>query len=250
MAFRSAAKNDTAGTAGVVTKPAGTIDGDILVAWCITDSASGTVTWPGGFTETSVTPLRTSTTDASSLFVATKVASGEGASYSITLSSAGKRGMAAFSGRDTVSPINKISGVTRTTATATPWPENSAAFGSVTTATCDIAMIVDDDIEGAVVGPVIHTPPAGFTTQIENNGADIFQGVLYTKDDAASGETGSYTGTGTLAGSAGADRSIVVIALAAAAGGGGGGAVGTTPGEDDGLMPYIVANEPSVVSVW
>lgn len=62
-----------------VTKPTGTIDGDLLVAVVSVGSGATVVTPPTGFTQIAGSPLTMA--DASVLRVYTKIASGEGASH-------------------------------------------------------------------------------------------------------------------------------------------------------------------------
>jgi hypothetical protein len=63
MPFRSSSTNNVSDANLVVTKPSGVVDGDILIAWMISDSNATTFDWvaSGNFTEVSVSPPRIDT---------------------------------------------------------------------------------------------------------------------------------------------------------------------------------------------
>lgn len=70
-------------TTAVVTKPAGTVDGDLLIACGYMEGATGsaTVALPAGFTSRATTGA-----GSADMAIGTKVASGEGADYTFTAS--------------------------------------------------------------------------------------------------------------------------------------------------------------------
>lgn len=82
--FRSTAEAAQAtGTTLTITKPAGTADGDLLIAYVHIDSSSATIAPPGGWTVLFDDVRAATQTD--SLYY--KFASGEGANYAFTISS-------------------------------------------------------------------------------------------------------------------------------------------------------------------
>ena len=212
MAYRSISTNNAPATGLVVTPPAGIADGDILVAWSLNDASTGATTWPAGFAEGTASPLSMSSFDASTFRYALKIASGESGNYTITGATAIIGGIAAFSGRTQSTTPHKDSGAISDTGNASPYTITSAAFGSATTATCDIIWIATADGTGS---NQTFTQPSTYTLD-----ADICQTATFErqfafahKDGVASGETGALSGSG--AGAA-AGWSVFAIALSAA----------------------------------
>lgn len=221
MAYEAISTNLTAGGGGrtITAATLGTIaDGDILVAYAISDSTSDTVTWPSGFVAVTNSPITTSTTDGGRLHVATKKASGESGNYTITGSASIICGILRFSGRDGTGYLHRVKDTSQNTSTASPWTFTAAAFSSNTSATCDIVFIASSD-KNSASSPVVYSTPSGFTTRVSMN-SGFFAGVVHTKDAQASGYNGVESWTGTLAGDS-ADRAIFGIALMEPSGGGG-----------------------------
>lgn len=85
-AFRSGASANigaTRQTSLTVSKPTGTLDGDVMVAYITSNNATVVVTPPAGWIECSGSPLQSA--DGATLAAFTKVASGEGANYSFSV---------------------------------------------------------------------------------------------------------------------------------------------------------------------
>lgn len=213
MAFRSVSVNQTAAHPLSVTPPAGIVDGDILVAWSVSDASPNSQTFPAGFVQVTGSPLELSVLDGSELAVAIKVASGESGNYSLAGTANIIGGVAAFSGRDPSTTPHRVSNTKADSGHASPWTITSAAFGSATGLTCDILFIADSDGLGA---DAVHAQPSGYTLDSDFCSATPFamQGMFAHKDGVASGETGVLAGTGTLAASSAA-WSVFAIALAA-----------------------------------
>lgn len=209
MAFRSIETNSTTATDLVVTKPAGVVSGDILVAFGVSDGEVGTYTWPTGFTEVTGSPVST-TADAQLLGVAIKVAGGsEPANYTITVSSNTIiGGIAAFSGAVSTQP-HRVSATTNNSANASPWTMTSAAFSSSTAVICDLVVIAGSDTLTSV--DVVHSGPPGYNLQADIR-SGFRNGMLSTKNSVATEETGVLSATGTLGGAT-AGWGIIAVAL-------------------------------------
>lgn len=112
VAYRSSAsRSEQLGGNIVVTKPTGTVDGDLLVAVAISNNgAANPVVAPAGWT------LHPSTVSAAARLYY-KVASGEGANYTFTQNafSAGNVIIVCYSGVLTSNPFDAVSGVASTT---------------------------------------------------------------------------------------------------------------------------------------
>lgn len=212
MAFRSISVNQTAATTLVVTPPAGIQDGDILVAFSVSDNAANTTTFPAGFTAVTGSPITLSSLDACRIACAIKIASSESGNYSLTSGTTILGGVAAFSGRNPSVTPHQISNNKSDTGNASPWSITSAAYGSNTTLECDIAFVATSDGLGA---DAVHAAPAGYTldSDFTGGGANAIQGMFAHKDAVALGSSGVLTGTGTLAAAAAA-WAVFSIALA------------------------------------
>jgi hypothetical protein len=224
MSFRAAAFVTTPANPISITKPAGTVDDDIVILFAFSDSSSTAPGFPAGFVVFTGLPL-TSTLDGSIFSAAYKKAASEGASYSVSGPASGTIGGAlSFSGRDTTSFLHRVSVGQRTPTSGgdtSPWTFTSAAFSSNTTGECDLVFIGDSDVDGNV--DVTHAAPSGYTIPASGDiRSGFFNGFASYKEAAASGVTGSATATGTSAGRS-ANWMCVHVALLAAGGGGGGG---------------------------
>jgi hypothetical protein len=219
MSFRSISTVAVLGNPISVPPPAGIVDGDILTAFAVSDDAAMTFTFPAGFTQVTGSPL-TTTADGQRLAVATKKAASESGNYAISGVGAGQLigGIAAHSGRDATLFLHKVSSAVNNTLNASPWTITSAAFAAATTGVADILFIAGSDTNG---NSATHTPPSGFTERADISSGTFQNMTVATKDDAAAGETGVYSGTGTSSGTSG--WGVFAIALLQASGGGGGG---------------------------
>ena len=76
----ASANGNASGATLVINKPTGCLDGDLLLAFCISEATGDGVTWtpPGGWTEANDDGLMPH------LYVARKVASSEGATFTFT----------------------------------------------------------------------------------------------------------------------------------------------------------------------
>jgi hypothetical protein len=205
MAFRSISTQPTPGNPTItVTPPAGIVNGDILVAWFVSDAASTGVQWSSGFTEVTGSPL-TSSKDGQTLRAATKKANSESGNYTFG-NAAGDGvacigGVACFSNRDGTLYLHKIATGANSTANTSPWTITSGTFsGGNTTGICDIILIAGSDTgDGGGTG-VTHSTSSGFTKQADISDLHFLHTCFETKDDVAAGETGAYSLTGTLGG--------------------------------------------------
>jgi hypothetical protein len=227
MALRNVASQTTAGTSVVVTKPTGTADGDILVAVISSnDAGSSTLTFPAGFVQLTGSPVDMATSDGQTFGVALKVASSEGANYTLSTNNGTCiAAIAAFSGRDpsttphrqSVTPDTNGGGSSDVTITST-------AFATATdTDGCDIIWISTvDPVSGTPA--ISFTPPSGYNNAININDGGGSGIGLANLDNQTAGVTGSTTADCVNAGNRFAN---FMVALAPSAGGGGGG----TPGD-------------------
>lgn len=196
MAFRSISTNNAPATSLVVTAPAGIVDGDILVAWSVSDASGNNQLFPAGFVAVTGSPQDLSVFDASQFAVAIKVASGESGNYTLTGTAAIIGGVACFSGRTSSTTPHKVSATKADSSHASPYTITSAAFGSATTLTSDIIYIAESD---GATNDITHTAPSGYTFDADICQTANFerQFVFAHKDGVASGETGTLSSTGT-----------------------------------------------------
>lgn len=215
MSFRSKSSNFTAASGmRTITAPAGIVDGDILIAWAISDSSSTTITWPTGFDSANAITVTNTAGEIGRLMIALKIANGESGNYSLTASTAVICGMVVHSGRSASTVPHRQSTGVGTGATR-PWTPTTGVFASNTSQECDILLFVLDDITSSSE-TVSRTPPSGFTIRDQTTGTSFFQGSVASKDLAAAGETGAYAQTDTSSGSATSGWGAIAIALATA----------------------------------
>lgn len=200
-----------AGTTAVVTKPAGTVDGDAMVL--IAGSWFGsTITPPAGWTalDTACRNPSAGTDPRLSTFV--RVASGEGANYTVTFGVSGDVRLliiASYTGVDPTTPVD-AHGANFNPASVTP-----VANGITTAVNGDqlvAAYMVDNP------GNII--PPAGMTERAEQTDGVSGLAALEICDVSlpVAGATGNKT-----AGSGNGTSACALIALRPAGGGSGGG---------------------------
>jgi hypothetical protein len=189
ISFRDAQSAVGAPTA-TVTKPTGTVDGDLLVCSVVT-SSGGVVTPPSGFTLIRSTAFNGA---ANTLATYYKVASGEGASYAITGSTSTGAVIACFTGF-------------ASWATDGEGGQANTASASVTAPTISPAAAHDLLVWcGASHGGGAIGAPPGLTKPTNGGASDSVSdttGLAYLLDLIASGATGTKVGTDTLAANAG-----------------------------------------------
>lgn len=175
----------SAGSAGSITKPTGTVDGDVLVAFsvCDPDGTAATLTAPAGWTQTggdgsSGTSIRGR--------IWSRAASGEGASY--TFGASGSTDCAVkivnFTGVDTTTPI----------LVAASWAYSSGSNASV------VAPSVSPGSAGTLVclfgsqNAGTFSQPAGMT-EIADSAPAGWAASAVDRQDVTSGATGTRTST-------------------------------------------------------
>lgn len=223
VAFRSAASNgltvEAASLELVLTKPAGTVAGDVLVMsvgfnHTAGTAEAGTVTPPAGFTSIRKTTGQGAVRRQMQSFV--KVAgSEEPATYAFVVAGAGAAtkveaaaGIAAFSGADPASPINVSGGVeVGPTVTAYPAPP--------VTTTVNGCLIIS---AATVLNAARTFTPAAETTEMWDLSTPTSTSASADRDNAtvAAGATAGRTLTASATGS-GAAQTIAVAPLPPAA---------------------------------
>jgi hypothetical protein len=192
IAFRSASSG-SAGS-GVLTlsigKPAGTVQGDVMVASIAVRPETATITPPSGWTL--VRRLDNASSVANSLAVYYKVAgASEPSSYSWSLStstgSAG--GIAAFSGVDTSNPIDIENGQNTPSGL-------SHATPSISTTVADAMLVASFGFSSSAT----WTPPTGMTEAYDAASATVPNGAgeavtAAYATQASAGATGTKTAT-------------------------------------------------------
>jgi hypothetical protein len=161
--YRSSDSNvATNATSIAVNKPAGVVNGDVMVASISFVLSGMTFTPPAGWTQ-----VRVATNGGSGVAVFVKAASGEPASYTWGTSGASNlaAGISAYIGVDNVTPVDADNGGTL------------GNFTSVTTVTPATMLVVSSfKANGAVA--ITWTPPAGMTERVDRvNAAATFTSV-------------------------------------------------------------------------
>ena len=174
-AFINEAHNANTTVSLSVNKPASTVDGNLMVMVLWVDRTTSAITPPGGWNL-----INTQTFGSTLHNTYYKVASGEGASYSIgsSPSSFMAAGIASFSGTDTVSPLQTSSVNTNTSGTAT---------GTGITTTNDNTLLV---MTSATTGTRNYT--ASTLTERIDDGASI---GLFSDMQTTAGASGNKTAT-------------------------------------------------------
>ncbi|TFV68758.1 PKD domain-containing protein, partial [Blastococcus sp. CT_GayMR19] len=181
----TSAAGTTAGTSVVVPKPAGVVDGDILIAQITADGAPSVSAAPAGWS-TVVSPLAVG--NSARVFAYYRViptASAEPASYTWRLSSSVRWNavMTDFHGVDTTTPFDTVARTRVNTSNS-----NTVAVPGVTTTTAG-AMLVGG------VGPnsasVAVTPPTSWTESIESRGGQTAELAYQARPTV--GATGTAT---------------------------------------------------------
>jgi hypothetical protein len=186
IVFESDALNEASATTVVVTKPSGTVDGDLLVAfWIVRANASDSnLTLPSGWTQVAFDGGQNPT-----IKLAYKVASGEGTNYTFTTNASRLQGawIGRFSGVDTGSPSDatpntnvllSVSSVTVTSITTTTNGAFVLGFGGTPNSE-------NYDI----------TQPSGFTVMEDFIGISYVNINASYSEQATAGATGDKTWT-------------------------------------------------------
>lgn len=213
IAYRSSATGSTgAGTAAsvVVNLPAGTVDGDVLIAAFLDRQASATkVQLLSGWTEIRNDPFVAPVAFLTSFY---KVASSEPSSYTWTMSPNANcsGGIAAYSGVDTTTPID-VTGVGQVNASST-----SVTAPAITPTSANVLLVFVGGLGGST-SPT-WTPPGSMNERFEavNSAANI---VAVELADEVYNNPGVSTGTRVATASAAAVNAGQLIALRPASGG-------------------------------
>ena len=184
VTYESVATAAINSTSIVVTKPTGTADGDLLVAFVSGEDDAGVLSPPGGWTQ--IFQIDNPGNFVSGAWF--RMASGEPASFTFTstVSHAMNAGVLRYSGADAANPIDVSAAV--------------AAFGnptapSVTTTVADTVVLRVGTLENATVSDIDY--PAGTTGRVE---FDVASGQVTGVADtlqASAGATGTAAFTGT-----------------------------------------------------
>lgn len=186
VAFRSADSATTQSPQSVgcvVTKPAGTVDNDILVAVMEVSNGGRSFTPPAGWTQLDIETTGPSTATF------WKLAASEGATFTFTANQDAVGGtcvVAAYSGADTASPINQHGALNRVTSSTSP------AATSITPSVdnCMLVWLSGSNANGP------YSPPATYTERAENGGgADATSAQISDLLQGAAAATGTVTGT-------------------------------------------------------
>lgn len=176
----------------VVTKPAGTVDGDYIL---VSLGWMATVNVLSGWTM--VRDI------GDGWVVMGKIASSEGASWTFTTSGSGRCawGAIAFSGVDQTTPVNVSGGTLDTSGTSCVAP-------SITTTLANTMLVASFGVEASAT----FTPPGSMTEQVDVGGSARSLSLCY-EAFSTTGATGTRTATASSAG----DRRSALIAINEAA---------------------------------
>lgn len=237
MAFRSSTVNTGNDTAPIGNKPAGTVDGDWLLAWVVCDFPGNITSAPSGWTL--VQDANLTGPDGHSAKCYSKVAASEGASWAWgTGGSDWKVIVGAWSGRNTGGSL--ISAVTQNTSSNTS-PISVGLTGVTALSGDDLAWfaVLDQLTSTDVWG---FSGLAGFTEKQDSNSAWQTT-TLYTQDNVGAGATGTLTATATqTSGSNTAGFAGVVVALPASTSGPGSGSDVSLIGVSESSSNLILVN--------
>jgi beta-glucanase (GH16 family) len=184
VAFRASA---TASGATSVTKPTGTVSGDVVVLVSnFYDSAAATMTWPSGFTQIALQRETGAAGHEIALACAWKVAGGsEPASYTITNSAGAFQDLMAltYSGADGTTPIDTSSAAS-----------HAANIGAGYTATwTGVTAARNSSIALALFGGYDKdcTTPSGYTARVNALDSAVDASELAVNAGSVSGPTGT-----------------------------------------------------------
>jgi hypothetical protein len=201
VTLRGVAHNSVNSTPITITKPTGTVDGDVMIAIVSVSGAAHTPSTPSGWTV-----LDTETTGPS-VQTYWKIASSEGANYSFTFTSGQSASgiIISYSGADGTTPIHKHSAINRATSTTT-------VTALSVTPTVDNCMLL---FVGGVNATAATFSSLGSYTQQDHFGTfsvTVFVADLFQASHAASGNA-----TATASASGTTDGSLIAIQPPAAA---------------------------------
>ena len=192
----SAASNGTS-TSASINLPSGYASGDLLLAFL--SIAGGTATTPSGWTLQSSEAV-----DAGFAYVYSRVSNGsEGTALSVALSASEHwTSLAlAYSGTSASAPVNAVTGAANTTtAVASPV---TAAVPSITTSVANTLLlyVVAPGGSKSTAQTTSLTAPTGFGAPLYGNAqAYVYQQAAASMAQAASGATGTITGTYSVSG--------------------------------------------------
>lgn len=213
VAFRAAANNRQSSTASggtlTVSKPTGTLSGDVMLASITVVTNTSTVTAPAGWVL--VQSVNQTTGNTSRLYTYYKVAgAAEPASYAWTFTGANVGtvgGIASFTGVDTTSPIDVST--SQTTASST-----SHTAPSITTTVAGDMLVTIHSFASSRT----WTPPGGMTEAVDRysrngtGGSGVSLGMNY-EARPATGATGTRTAVASGSADRGATHSIALKAV-------------------------------------
>lgn len=201
------ATTDSATTA-VVTKPAGTIAGDLLICWVNTDPDAdpANLTPPSGWTQAGSTST-VAGVGVSKVF--TRTAGGaEGSTYTFgsDVNTSGVWIMAAITGQDTTTPVN----VGPTFASSTTAGQSSQTAPSLTTTLPNCLLLCTWSSGSSSTAS--YTPPAGFV-ELQDAWSDYQFASTASLALTTAGASGTKTATGTAGGTGWIASSVAIAPL-------------------------------------
>lgn len=215
IAHRQSWKQETAANPAVVSTTSQT--GDLLIAWGVSDSATGTITFPAGFG----TPVQDATTaDGMTIAYAIKLSAGNNDSISIgggTLCA----GVSAFTGCDQASQPDATGTTGKTDSlgdgnSVHPWTQTSSGPTTDVDGCMLIAIMGSDNSTG---GSVTHSFSGGgsWSVAADVNDSLFRHAALGYLLQAIAGAAGTITGQGSEGSGNHAARVLFTLALKPAA---------------------------------
>lgn len=184
ISFRSSATANTATASSLtITKPTGTVDGDVMIAIINANDSATTITPPTGWTL--IRSITSGDTISANISTYYKAASSEGADYQFSFSASVRAAgaISTFIGVRTTDVIDVENG--RTTIS------NTNKISPDITTTEDNTMLVF--LTAADSGTTInHTPPIGMIEAADSGSVSGCEIAYFSK--ATSGATGTYVG--------------------------------------------------------
>jgi len=191
-----------------VNKPSGTVDGDFMVAFMLSDpdAADANLHAPTGWAQSGSTQF---TTNVSRSKVYVKSASGEPTSYTFTVDdfSSGIVILASASGIDTTTPVN----ITPTWNSSTTASQTSHIAPSISPTVSGCLMLCA--FTSGAASTASYTPPTGMT-EMQDAWSGFEFGEAAYQSLAGSGATGTKTATATAGGNGWVAVSMALAPLA------------------------------------
>ncbi len=210
-----ALRNDSATNVGstrqsslTVPIPSGTQAGDVMVAMVTTNSATGTISTPSGWTQDASSPALSTQGGVCSCFYKVATGSDTDPTFNFNATRSANGWIGSYSGVDNVTPRDTSSFVANPSASA------SGVIPSITIATAG-EMVVTGTSWSSGAGLVgTFTPPSGFTEEADQcttigSATENAEGVS-DKLFSSAGATGTMTVTMTTGGSGGAIAAIAI----------------------------------------